>query len=44
MLILINKPVAERAVHNEDPPYDRKRSGMPVMGMIPMTIPTLTVK
>ena len=32
------------AIRSEDPPYERKRSGIPVIGIIPITIPTLIKK
>ena len=37
-------PIALIAIKSDEPPYDIKRSGIPVIGMIPITIPTLTTK
>ena len=37
-----SRPTAISVVSTDDPPYDISGNGMPVMGMIPMVIPTLT--
>ena len=42
--MLMRMPAAIMAVHNDDPPYDKKSNGIPVMGIVPMTIPMLTIK
>ena len=34
--------MAINVVSTDDPPYDISGRGMPVMGMIPMVMPTLT--
>lgn len=44
LLILIKSPIAIILVKSADPPYDKKGSGIPVIGMIPITIPMLTIK
>ena len=31
------------AVHSEEPPWERKKRGIPVIGIIPMVIPILTM-
>ena len=42
--MLISRPMQIIAVHKEEPPYDKKSSGIPVIGIIPITIPTFTKK
>lgn len=42
--MLINKPIQLIAVNNEEPPYDKNNKGIPVIGIIPITIPTLIKK
>ena len=34
--------MASNVVITEEPPYDMSGSGIPVIGMIPMVMPTLT--
>jgi len=38
------RPMPIRTVQRDDPPYERKNKGIPVIGIIPMVIPTLIVK
>mgnify|MGYP007016031380 CR=1 FL=1 len=42
--MLMSKPEAVMAVHKDEPPYDTKSSGIPVIGIMPITIPILTIK
>jgi hypothetical protein len=35
-------PTLIRAVHRDDPPYERNSRGMPVTGIIPVAIPMFT--
>ena len=42
MWMLSSIPIAVKLTRIDDPPYDRNGNGMPVIGMIPITIPTLT--
>ena len=42
--MLISKPIAHIEVHNDEPPYDKKSSGIPVIGIMPITMPTLMTK
>jgi hypothetical protein len=44
IFMLIKSPMQVMAVQREDPPYDKNSRGIPVIGMIPITIPTLTIK
>ena len=39
-----SNPTLSIAVHRDEPPWDKKNNGMPVIGMTPITIPTLTAK
>jgi hypothetical protein len=32
------------AVQSDEPPYERNNNGIPVIGIIPITIPTFTKK
>ena len=43
-LTLITNPMQAIAVRRDEPPYDRNRRGIPVIGMSPMTMPTFTMK
>ena len=43
-LMLIRIPTAVIAVRRDEPPYERNSSGIPVIGIIPITIPTLIKK
>lgn len=42
--MLITRPIAIMFVRRAEPPYDINGNGIPVIGMIPITIPTLTIK
>ena len=42
--MFITKPIQAIAVNSEEPPYDMNKSGIPVIGIIPITIPTLIKK
>jgi hypothetical protein len=44
MKMLCAKPKPTIAERRAEPPYDIKIRGMPVIGMIPIVIPTLTKK
>ncbi len=36
-------PIPMSAAQREEPPYERKKRGIPVMGMIPIAIPILMI-
>ena len=40
--MLINIPIADKTAHNDEPPYDRKNKGIPVIGITPIAMPILT--
>ena len=42
--MLISNPIQVITVSKEEPPYDRNNNGIPVIGIIPITIPTLIKK
>ena len=42
--MLISNPTQIIAVQSDEPPYDINKSGIPVIGIMPITIPTLTMK
>ena len=43
-MTLISSPTQPIAVKRDEPPYDKNKSGIPVIGIMPMTIPTLIKK
>ena len=42
--MFITRPIQVIAVSKDEPPYERNSNGIPVIGMIPITIPTLIKK
>jgi len=42
--MLSNNPTPIDAVQSDEPPYERKKRGIPVIGIIPIAMPILTKK